>query len=173
MNRVNVKCAIFVVHWMSRASSKFISHERRKQDTHSLRDLTDQWVAIHLLPHAIFFLSYQLFEVRYDNHKYTELEYWQSQEGPRRALCKFAGAMFNLYKSRSKFTVKVTFKIFGYHWKGMDIRNIYEHPVSYSNKVMANVQKYVKGHRQGHILLEYWQSQEGPSRALCKFAGQW
>ena len=37
----------------------------------------------------------------------------------------------------------------------MDIRNIYEHPVSYSNKVMANVQKYVKGHRQGHILLEY------------------
>ena len=36
------------------------------------------------------------------------LEYWQSQEGPRRALCKFAGAMLKLYKRRSKFTVKVT-----------------------------------------------------------------
>ena len=37
-----------------------------------------------------------------------ELEYWQSQEGPRRALCKFAGAMFKLYQSRSNLTVKVT-----------------------------------------------------------------
>ena len=38
-----------------------------------------------------------------------ELEYWQSQEGPRWALCKFAGAMFKLYQSRSNFKVNVTF----------------------------------------------------------------
>ena len=38
-----------------------------------------------------------------------KLEYWQSQEGSLRALCKFAGAMFKLYQSRSKFTVKVTY----------------------------------------------------------------
>ena len=37
-----------------------------------------------------------------------QLEYWQSQEGPRRALCKFAGAMLKFLKSRSKVTVKVT-----------------------------------------------------------------
>ena len=40
--------------------------------------------------------------------KYQKLEYWQSQEGPHRALCKSAGAMFNSHKSRSKFTVKIT-----------------------------------------------------------------
>ena len=39
---------------------------------------------------------------------YWQLEYWQSQEGLRRALCKFVGVMFKLYQSRSKFTVKVT-----------------------------------------------------------------
>ena len=33
----------------------------------------------------------------------TQLEYWQNQEGPRRALCKFAGAM-----CRSKVRFKVT-----------------------------------------------------------------
>ena len=69
-----------------------------------------------------------------------QLEYWQSQEGPRRALCKFAGAMFKLYKSRSKFTVKVTCL----KWKGMDIKNTYakyERPIVYSKIVMANVQK--------------------------------
>ena len=37
-----------------------------------------------------------------------ELEYWQSQEGPRRTLCEFVGAMFKFLKSRSKVTVKVT-----------------------------------------------------------------
>ena len=30
------------------------------------------------------------------------------KDGPRRELCKFAGAKFKFYKSRSKFTVKVT-----------------------------------------------------------------
>ena len=68
-----------------------------------------------------------------------QLEYWQSQEGPRRALCKFAGAMFKLYKSRSKFTVKVTCL----KWS-MDIKNTYakyERPIVYSKIVMANVQK--------------------------------
>ena len=35
-----------------------------------------------------------------------QLEYWQSQEGPRRALWKFGVEMFKHYKSRSKFTVK-------------------------------------------------------------------
>ena len=34
-----------------------------------------------------------------------KLEYWQSQEGPRRALCKFAGAMLKFLKSSSKVTV--------------------------------------------------------------------
>ena len=38
----------------------------------------------------------------------SQLEYRQSQEGSRRALCKFAETMLKLYKSRSKFTVKVT-----------------------------------------------------------------
>ena len=40
----------------------------------------------------------------------------------------------------------------------MDIRNTYakyEHPVSYSKKVMANVQKYVKCHGQGHTFKIY------------------
>ena len=35
----------------------------------------------------------------------------------------------------------------------MDLRNTnakYERPITYSKKVMANVQKYVKGHGQGH-----------------------
>ena len=46
-----------------------------------------------------------------------QLEYWQSQEGPRRALWKFGVEMFKHYKSRSKFTVKGhveghTFKIY-------------------------------------------------------------
>ena len=72
--------------------------------------------------------------------KYIDkLEYWQSQEGPHRALCKFAGAMFKLYKSRSKFTVKVTC----FKWKGMDIKNTYakyERLIVYSKTVMANVQ---------------------------------
>ena len=36
------------------------------------------------------------------------LEYWQSQEGPRWALCKFTGAKLKFFKSRSKVTVKVT-----------------------------------------------------------------
>ena len=35
-----------------------------------------------------------------DNNFLYKLEYWQSQERPRRALCKFVGAMFKLYKSR-------------------------------------------------------------------------
>ena len=42
----------------------------------------------------------------------VQLEYWQSQEGPRRALCKFAAAMLEFLKSRSKVTVKVTRKNF-------------------------------------------------------------
>ena len=46
-----------------------------------------------------------------------KLEYWQSQEGPRRALCKFAGALFNTYAKK------------------------YERPASCSKKDMANVQK--------------------------------
>ena len=40
----------------------------------------------------------------------------------------------------------------------MNIRNIYakyEHPVSYSKKAMANVQKQVKGHSQGHTFKIY------------------
>ena len=39
-------------------------------------------------------------------HTLSKLEYWQSQEGPRRALWKFGVEMFKHYKSRSKFTVK-------------------------------------------------------------------
>ena len=39
---------------------------------------------------------------------YKELEYWQSQEGPHRVLCKFVGAMLKFLKSRSKVIVKVT-----------------------------------------------------------------
>ena len=42
-----------------------------------------------------------------------KLEYWESPEGPHRALCKFAGAMFKLYKSRSKFSQNHMFKIYG------------------------------------------------------------
>ena len=66
-------------------------------------------------PHKINISVYQL---QYEQLKYmytmNELEYGQSQEGPRRALHKFAGAMLKLYKSRSKFTVKVTcFWIYG------------------------------------------------------------
>ena len=73
------------------------------------------------------------------------LEYWQSQEGPCWALFKFAGAMIKFNKTR-KFTVKVTsLKSMALsYWKGQDIRNKYvkyEHPVSYSKKVRANVQK--------------------------------
>ena len=39
---------------------------------------------------------------------HLKLEYWQSQEGPRKALFKFAGAMLKLYKRKSKLTVRVT-----------------------------------------------------------------
>ena len=48
------------------------------------------------------------FFYRFVQQQIFKLEYWQSQEGPRRALCKFAGAMLQFLKSRSKVTVKVT-----------------------------------------------------------------
>ena len=71
------------------------------------------------------------------------LEYWQSQEGPHRALFKFAGAMFKLYKSRSKFTVKVTClkSMVPLERYGDKEYVKYKHPVSYTKKVKANVQK--------------------------------
>ena len=64
--------------------------------------------------------------------------------------------MLKFYKSRSKFTVKVTcLKSMALpYWKGQDIRNTYakyESPISYSEKAMADVQKYVKGLGQGHM----------------------
>ena len=56
--------------------------------------------------------------------------------------------MLKFYKSRSKVTVKVTcLKSMALsYWKGLDIRHIYvkyERPISYSEEVMANVQKKV------------------------------
>ena len=78
------------------------------------------------------------------------LEYWQSQEGPRRALCKFAEAMLEFLKSRSKVTVKVTRKNVQNLWfrrKGLVIRYThakYESLISLIKKVMANVKVFQK-----------------------------
>ena len=51
------------------------------------------------------------------------------------------------------------FKIYAtFLWTGQDIRNTYakyECPISYGEKVMANVQKKVKGHGQGHTFKIY------------------
>ena len=67
------------------------------------------------------------------------------------------GAMLKLYESRSKYTVKVTclksivpLERYG-HKKHINYAK-YERPVSYSKKVKANVQKYVKDYGQGHTL---------------------
>ena len=71
-------------------------------------------------------------------------KYWKSQEGPRRALCKFMGAMFKLYQSRSSWQSRSHVWNLWYHWKGMGIWNTYakyERPVCYSKKVMTNVEK--------------------------------
>ena len=98
-------------------------------------------------------------------HIYTsliplKLEYWQSQEGQkkkkRRKILKF----YKL-KSRSKLTVKVTcLKSMALsYWKGQGIRNTYcakyERSLSYSKKVMANVQNLVKRHGAGHTFTTY------------------
>ena len=81
----------------------------------------------------------------YDEDSF-KLEYWQSQEGSRWVFCKFARAMLNFFKSRSKFTVKVTClkSMTLSYWKSQDIRNTYGNyklPISYCEKVISNVQK--------------------------------
>ena len=60
-----------------------------------------------------------------------------------RAPCKFAGAMLKFYKSRSKITVKVrcSKSMALSYWKGQNIRNTCQCPISYSKKVIANNQK--------------------------------
>ena len=81
-------------------------------------------------------LQYKYY-IMYMQHSYTqiELEYWQSQEGPRRALCtgKFTGAMIKFFRKRSKVTFKVTRQNLQYCRKGLVIRNThakYECPIS-------------------------------------------
>ena len=62
-----------------------------------------------------------------------QLEYWQSQEGPRRALRKLAGAVLKFLKRRSKVTFKVTCQNLRYCQKGHVMRNThakYECPIS-------------------------------------------
>ena len=97
------------------------------------------------------------------------LEYWQSQEGPRRALRKFAGAMLKFFKRRSKVTFKVTCRKLRFCRKGHVMRNThakYECPISWDKKVMANVkvfEKSVNGHGEGHMLKMYGTTEKASS----------
>ena len=78
-------------------------------------------------------------------------------EGLAEHFVMLQGQCLSLTKVGQSAVTVVCFKSM-YHWKDMDIRNTYaknERPVSYSKRVMANVQKYVKGHSQGHTFKIY------------------
>ena len=52
------------------------------------------------------------------NIENNQIENWQSQEGPRKTLCKFAGTMFKLYKKQVKVHSQGhMFKIYGTNGK--------------------------------------------------------
>ena len=107
------------------------------------------------------------------NDYYFKLDDWQSQEGPRRELCKLRGQCLSFTKVRTRQIIQYrptatlrrpqikqhrASKVsqssqsmsdvlsLWHHCKGMDIKNTYaeyERQISYSKKVMANVENSV------------------------------
>ena len=51
------------------------------------------WASLHELTVQVWLL----YDHSQMNRRKIQLEYWQSQEGPRRALHKFAGAMLKFF----------------------------------------------------------------------------
>ena len=66
------------------------------------------WLRLYFIIYSVLISIIYLSIYTYYTGPQCKLEYWQSQEGPRWALCKFAGAKLKFFKSRSKVTVKVT-----------------------------------------------------------------